>query len=366
MPQDKTRLRAIDFARGLAVLFMIIVHVLITNAAPDVQHSLFGAIVMFLGGPPAAPVFMVLMGISFYYSKHTDFKYGIERGLWLILLGYILNLFRGVLPIVYVGLFAPSRAAHIPDAVANLADAFLELDILQFAGLAFIAMAVIRETHVNRYGLLLLAAAIATVSPLLWRVGSDVPVAGHLLDYLWGDIPSQEPSIGNLVSFPFFPWFAYVLVGMFLGDTLKRSTDVNATFKKIGMIGFVISITSLAAIASNYSYHVGDYYHSRPAFVAFVVGIVLAWIYLCHVAVERITANRVFEDIYYWSGNVNVIYLVQWVLVMWGADLILGFNKSSYSATITTMMIMVLASHWTTRVYLHFRRRDISSVSARA
>ncbi len=366
MAQEKTRLRAIDLARGLAVFFMILVHVLITYSAPEVAHSLFGNIVGFLGGPPAAPVFMALMGISFYYSRHTEFKYGIQRGLWLILLGYILNLLRGVLPIVYVNLLSPSRAAQIPDAVASLTDAFLELDILQFAGLAFIAMAVIREVRVNRYVLLLLAAATAMVSPFLWGVGSDVPVAGHLLDYLWGNIPSQEPSIGNLVSFPFFPWFAYVLVGMFLGDTLKRSTDLNATFRKMGLIGFLISVISLAFIAPNYSYHVGDFYHSRPGFVAFVVGIVLAWVYLCQLAVGHIRPNRPFEVIYYWSKNVNVIYLVQWVLIMWGADLILGFNKSSYSTTVFVMLFMAIASHAITGVWLHLKRRDAPHVSAEA
>jgi len=314
---------------------------------------------------------MALMGISFYYSKHTGFKYCIKRGLWLILLGYILNLFRGVLPIVYIDSFYPSRAAHIPDAVANLTDAFLELDILQFAGLAFIAMAVIREARVNRHVLLLLAAATATISPLLWRVGSDVPVAGQVLDYLWGDIPSSEPSIGNLVSFPFFPWFTYVLVGMFLGDTLKRSTDLNATFKKIGIAGILISIAGLAYILPNYRHHVGDFYHSRPGFVAFVVGIILAWIYLCHFGVEHIKANRALEVIYYWSRNVNIIYLVQWVLIMWGADLILGFNKSSYSTTLIVMLFTVIASHATTRlylylIYLYLKLRDTPHVAANA
>ena len=99
--------------------------------------------------------------------------------------------------------------------------------------------------------------------------------------------------------------------------------------KRSGIVGILISIVGLAYISPNYRYHVGDFYHSRPGFVAFVVGIMLAWVYLCHFAVEHIRPNRPFEVIYYWSKNVNVIYLVQWVLIMWGADLILGFNKSS-------------------------------------
>jgi hypothetical protein len=40
---------------------------------------------------------------------------------------------------------------------------------------------------------------------MLWGKGADIPVIGHLLDYLWENKPSTEHCIGNLVSFPFFP-----------------------------------------------------------------------------------------------------------------------------------------------------------------
>ncbi len=73
-----------------------------------------------------------------------------------------------------------------------------------------------------------------------------------------------------------------------------------------------------------------------------------------------------FEVIYYWSKNVNVIYLVQWVLIMWAADTILGFNKSSYYATIASMLLVIMASHAATEVYLQLKRRNRSHVSARA
>jgi uncharacterized membrane protein len=142
-----------------------------------------------------------------------------------------------VLPLAVIHLVSSPKAMQIPDAVAYYADAFLELDILQFAGLAFIVMTVIRRFRVDR-----------------------------------GDIPSNEPFVGNLVSFPFFPWFTYVLVGMFLGETLQRSVNVKVTFRRIGFIGLLIAILSLAIIVPNFVYRVGDYYHSRPGLVAFLVG----------------------------------------------------------------------------------------------
>ena len=65
MPDERARVYAINLARGLAVFYMVLVHVLITYATPTVTGSVFGTIVGFLGGPPAAPVFMALMGTSF-------------------------------------------------------------------------------------------------------------------------------------------------------------------------------------------------------------------------------------------------------------------------------------------------------------
>lgn len=179
-----------------------------------------------------------------------------------------MNFLRGVLPVVVVSGMAPSRAAGIPAAVANCWDAFLEINILQFAGLSLIVMALIRELKVNRYVLLLLAALIACVSPSLWGIGSDLPVAKHFLDYLWGNKPSAEACISNLVSFPFFPWFTFVLLGMFLGDFLTKSQDVGKTFRKMGIAGLAVLGVNLVAIIPDRHYHFGDYYHSRPFAVA--------------------------------------------------------------------------------------------------
>ncbi len=165
---QQERVYAVDLARGLAVGFMIWVHVLLTYSTPEVVNSIFGIIIGFLGSPPAAPVFMTLMGLSFYYSRNKDLKSGIRRGLQIILFGYLLNFFRGVLPVYMTGLLSPSKAAGIPAAVADYTDAFLELDILQFAGLAFIVMSLIRYCKVNKYVLLFLALVIAVISPYMW------------------------------------------------------------------------------------------------------------------------------------------------------------------------------------------------------
>src|SRR3954453_3744408 len=97
------RVRAFDLARGLAIVFMIGVHVLWHWGAPDTWTSPIGQVISFLGGPTAAPVFMFLMGASLAFSSRSSFSSLAVRGLWLLWLGYLLNFLRGVIP-AYLGL----------------------------------------------------------------------------------------------------------------------------------------------------------------------------------------------------------------------------------------------------------------------
>ena len=85
----RERVRAFDLARGLAIVFMIGVHVLWHWGAPDTWTSPIGQVISFLGGPTAAPVFMFLMGASLAFSSRTSFSSLAVRGLWLLWLGYL-------------------------------------------------------------------------------------------------------------------------------------------------------------------------------------------------------------------------------------------------------------------------------------
>jgi uncharacterized membrane protein len=75
---QENRLMSIDLARGLAVFFMIAVHTLDVFACQEVKNSVLGQIIEFLGGPPAAPVFMTLMGFSFIFSRKSALKPKLE------------------------------------------------------------------------------------------------------------------------------------------------------------------------------------------------------------------------------------------------------------------------------------------------
>ena len=82
------RQNELDIARGLAVLFMIAVHVLRSFSKEIVIYSFGGTIVNALGGPPAAPVFMFIFGAGIVYSKKSDSKILLKRGLLIIIAVY--------------------------------------------------------------------------------------------------------------------------------------------------------------------------------------------------------------------------------------------------------------------------------------
>src|SRR4029079_17663117 len=85
------RVRGFDLARGLAIVFMIGVHVLWHWGAPDTWTTPIGTVISLLGRPTAAPVFMFLMGASLAFSSRSSFSSLAVRGLWLVWLGYLLN-----------------------------------------------------------------------------------------------------------------------------------------------------------------------------------------------------------------------------------------------------------------------------------
>jgi surface polysaccharide O-acyltransferase-like enzyme len=148
---QNNRLLSIDLARGLAVFFMIAVHTLEVFASEEVKNSVFGQIIEFFGGPPAAPVFMTLMGFSFMYSRKSELKPRLLRGFKIFLSGYILNIIRGVIPFTLSTQLEMDIAKTFPLEKINEYTILTIVDILQFAGIALMIMALIQEFKIHKY-----------------------------------------------------------------------------------------------------------------------------------------------------------------------------------------------------------------------
>jgi len=326
---QNNRLLSIDLARGLAVFFMIAVHTLEVIASKEVKTSVFGQIIAFLGGPPAAPVFMTLMGFSFIYSKKSALKPRLIRGFKIFLSGYILNILRGVIPFKISTYFEMDIVKSLPLNKLNEYTIFSVVDILQFAGIALMIMALIQEFKINKYFILFFALLISMLSPFLWGLNLNIPVIDQLLELFCGDQPIGFSFIGNKIAFPVFPWLAFPLMGMFLGETMKNSTNQHSTFKYFGIIGLLVLLIGIAISYNNTEYHFNDYYHSRQGSMIFMCGFVVFWLYFNQLILDKVPMNKLFELLFKWSNGVTYIYFVQWIIIIWSIAFF-GINESSY------------------------------------
>ncbi len=205
---------------------MILQHSLVVYAEHGGETSLLGGLFVLLGTAPAAPVFMVIMGLFFMRPKTIGLSYGIKRGLILIALGYVLNVFRFYLPI----LIATKFHVSLPEFMTPVSF-LLSVDILQLAGLSLIFMSLIRcflptqpWTWRAWVFLILIIMIILIISPLLWGKLGDNPILSPLV------------GEGETIFFPFFPWAVYPVLGMLLSRFLLNPKD-NFFLRKWLLLG---------------------------------------------------------------------------------------------------------------------------------
>ena len=342
---QNNRLLSIDLARGLAVFFMIAVHTLEVFANEEVKNSVFGHIIEFLGGPPAAPVFMTLMGFSFMYSRNSALKPRLLRGFKLFLSGYILNFLRGVIPFTLSTQLEMNIAKAFPLEKLNEYTILTIVDILQFAGIALMIMALIQEFKINKYIILFTAFLISMLSPFLWGLKLNMPVIDPIFELFWGDQPIEFSFIANKIAFPVFPWLSFPLLGMFLGDTMKNSNYPNSTFKHFGIGGIVVLLIGVAISYSNVDYHFNDYYHSRQGGMLFMCGFVPFWLYINKLILDQVPQNKFFDLLFKWSKGVTNIYFAQWIIIIWSIAFF-GINQSTYVTIILFILTFTFISHY--------------------
>jgi surface polysaccharide O-acyltransferase-like enzyme len=341
---QRARVPEIDLARGLAVLFMVFVHVLEEWATLPVQRATFGRVVEFFGSAPAAPVFMVLMGASVAFSRRVTVRAMVRRGAELLALGFLLNALRGALPAqigLSLGLVTPEALG--PYTPWNL---LWIVDVLGFAGPALAVLGLVGALR-RPWVWVALAAAVAAVSPLLWGIEAGVPVVDGVLRHLWGT--------GALVSFPMFPWLAFPLVGMAWGTWRARADDERRVYLWTLVGGVVLMAAGTGFLIERGGQLLGDHWRLGPDGVAWVLGFVSVWVCLLRWAVRALPANPAFATLAFWSRNVTRFYFVQWLLIAWGTG-VAGHHALGVWPTVASQLGIAVAAHGLTWAWVRWRR----------
>jgi len=290
-----------DLLKGIAVILMVQVHLTELFATPAFFDSQAGKISLFLGGPPAAPVFMAMMGY-FIAWKGVSSKALLVRGIKLIGLGLLLNIglnfhllikflnghFSGMDPWTYV----------------------FGVDILFLAGLSMGVIAGIQKLAAKRLLPWVLALLIAAgVGPFLPFYEGNLSVIHFLQAFFWGK--------AYWSFFPLFPWLIYPLAGFVfyhISEIINLSQWRSKTF---GIIWLVLLVGLVLSFSFGFriSIYLPAYYHHKLPFVGWTLGYIACWTISWYFISISFSNNWVFRYLQFCGKNVTAFYVIQWLLI---------------------------------------------------
>jgi len=336
----KPRVFIIDLARGPAVFFMICVHTLWMLGSHQLQTETgFGHWVHLMG--QGASAFLITMGFSFMVTPDRRLSRAFERGVFILLVAYLMNALKFLVPIYVFGTmpeaFIAAYGWQSPISPGQAAYLLGTGDILQMAGVSLFLIGWARRFVPNKYGILALMLAAVGVSALLRGTRVGHPAPDYVLDVLWG-------TQWN-VYFPVFPWIAHILAGMFLGSVyLEHDRDERVLMRAVGGLGLVLLVAGWAVSRNDWAYHFNDFFHTGPGGTLYLIGRALCVFYVA----ARLLALRPLPTwfragVNYLSAHVTTLYVVQWTLICWAMGIV-GYQTLGLAQTVALMPVMIVAT----------------------
>ncbi|HSZ87388.1 MAG TPA: heparan-alpha-glucosaminide N-acetyltransferase domain-containing protein, partial [Puia sp.] len=193
------RIKSLDLARGFTVLMIAPIHTVMLYSNLAIRETLFAKLLAFVAEGPGAQLFMMLMGIFFAISPPKNFQTVCKRVFYLLLVAYLLNVFKFVIPYA-LGLLSDDllNDLQIQNAPGGYVQSLLLGDILHFAALAQLALFSIQRMKYYHIVAVLLAGFYCVMSPMFW----DIHIRYPAFDYLYQLTGGAPPK----VFFPFLPW----------------------------------------------------------------------------------------------------------------------------------------------------------------
>lgn len=352
---NQERMPYMDHVRGLTVLFMIICHTVIVYSAANVLDTPLGIFGQYIIGTwPGAPVFMIIMGLFFAYSSNKPLSVKILRGFKLYLLGLVLNVLRYVVPYLIAMRFNPEAFSEIRLLVVQedysiLWQLFYELDILTFAGIAFILLSIVDYFFKRDWQWVLLAIVVVFVAPHLWGTGREWGVSYLFFQPFWGDAYVEGAS-GD-TSFPVFPWLVYPIVGILIGKCYVRGEGFEQILRKMVLSSLLLAVVGVAIMLASSSSQLGDFYRMYPGGTILCIAFDLAWIAMFMLLTRHNLFQNALNKLNFWSKNITLIYLVQWVLIGFGM-IVFGYRQQESVWVVCTLIPVFFVLSYLCTVYL--------------
>lgn len=299
-----------DLLKGVAVLLMIQVHLMELFARQELYDGFWGKVSLFLGGPPAAPVFMAVMGYFLAKSRSGALTF-IGRGFRLIVYGFLLN--TGLnLHLFYHIFTGQSSLSPLPYLFG--------VDILFLAGLSIIVIALFRLILRDKVFFWLIAMLfVASATTFLPAGNGNSSWSDYLLAYFY--------RATWWSYFPLFPWLAYPLAGYCYSLIYERYSQLIIPQTKLALAALVmlIPLAVFFPFGFNVTTDLQAYYHHSVSYFLWALLFLGAWTILFHTLIKYLPENPVMKYLQWTGRNVTAFYVFQWLII---GNLATAFYKS--------------------------------------
>ncbi|MGN1086512.1 MAG: hypothetical protein ACI4Q5_05715 [Porcipelethomonas sp.] len=348
----------LDHGKAVMIFFLAFIHCTIECTSDDGLCSgipyLFDSVI---GGPMAAPMFMFALGFGIVFSRRNSPKDIAMRGLKLGVISYIFNITRYAVPYLTGYLITNDYEQYIDPLIYRV----LGNDILQFSAMAMIFMALLLYLKLPSIAVLGVSIVMSLVSMLLNGVDVDSPSGNILLGYFIG----TEDAAGKVFSdFPLMNWFIAPAAGYLFGKVLCKVKNKNIFYACISPICSIFTIVYFYIGITNKTGMFGEgqncYYHILTNDMIAALSGVIGILGIYHLIARFMPGfiNNIISDI---SININAVYCIHWVFVVWITNVILYIERETQELPFAYTMVLSLAISITSIVIAHywrfFRRR---------
>lgn len=296
----------LDLLKAFTVVFsMIIVHVYEYDTI-GFEDDLTWWIDVIFGGILAAPMFMFCMGAGMEYSRNTDPAKTAIRGLKLLTIGQVLNLFRYAL-IFFVNGFLEPDYDFGPAMALNFSS-----DIMQLAGLSFLLMGLFRKLKLKNISILLIAVLMSVAGTLMEHVETGIYGVDQLLGLFWGTDTESY--------FPLLNWFIFIAAGKCFGSLYHKVADKKKFYLVTAPVGLVcfaaviyMQVYTDCAIFRSFDDYGFTWMRLPDSLSVLVIAPFIMGIFYF---ISRILPQKTVDVLSHPSKHINQYYCVSWWWIM--------------------------------------------------
>lgn len=325
-PLNHTRQYELDLARAVVIFFLAFIHLTIECSTEQALCSgipyLFDTII---GGSFSAPMYMFVMGVGMFFTKKSTPRDHFIRGTKILGLGYLLNICRYLVPSLIGYGITGEKAKYLEPLLYKM----LGNDILIFAGIAMMLIAVLIAVKTPKWTMLLLGLASSALGTLLNGVDVNNDLGNIFLGYLIG----TEDAAGKVLSdFPLLNWLIFPLAGYVFASILvwvKDKKTFYLLFSPVCIIStafyYVYGIRNGAGMfgeGQNCYYHM--IFSDALASLSLTLGLIGMYYFLSLILPKWIL--KLAGDI---SRNITSVYFIHWIFVFVIADLVLYISRGT-------------------------------------